>query len=91
MDETGNHQVKWNKSDWERQQLHFHFHMRNLNLKRNVWHECKTGGLLSVWGTLRRGRVKGEGRGGECDWSISNTCMRIDVKTLKTFKTLKLF
>jgi hypothetical protein len=36
MGRTGNHHAKWNKSDWERQILHFLFHMQNLDLKKRI-------------------------------------------------------
>jgi signal transduction histidine kinase len=34
IDGTGDHLVKWNKPDWERQVSHVLFHMWNLDLKK---------------------------------------------------------
>jgi hypothetical protein len=37
MDGTGDHHVKWNKPDWERQILHVLSHMWNLDLRGEKW------------------------------------------------------
>jgi hypothetical protein len=43
MDETGDHQVKQNKPDWERRILLVLSHMQDLDPKEGEWCKCKTG------------------------------------------------
>jgi hypothetical protein len=71
-DGTGDHHVKWNKSDWERQISHILSHTWNLD-GINELHECKMVG--TVWGWEPAGG--GKWKGGEYDQSTSYVYMEI--------------
>jgi hypothetical protein len=57
---TGDHYVKKNEPNWERQILHVLCHVPNLDLRKTM---CVKLGLLGMR-TSERGTVKGEGEGG---------------------------
>jgi hypothetical protein len=72
MDGTGDHPVKGNKPDPQRQILHVLSHMLNLDLKGTEGHEHKRG-------TMREEEREGERQslGAKYDQSILYVCMQI--------------
>jgi hypothetical protein len=63
MGGTRDHDVKWNKPDWERQILYVLAHMWNLDLKINKQHKCKMG-TVNRWEPMGYRRMKREGQRG---------------------------
>jgi hypothetical protein len=70
---TGDHHIKQNKSDSEKQILQVFSHTWNLDLKVN---DVNATGRLFRGGTSRSGMAKGEGMGNEYDISTLYACMK---------------